>query len=117
MVGWHLGTRPARTLRQRAGRNTTSSIGSTSSAMTTRLAFLASTRATQWFRPYLAKRGFLESLVVDLSPSAVLLSASLRRRAFFSWVDSGLYLLSSWKSWVAVFLSRVWPNWAMAGGT
>lgn len=92
-------------------------MGSTSSAMTTKEAFLASIRATQWFNPYLAKRGFLESLVVDFSPSAVLDSASLRRRAFFSCLDSGLYLFKSWKSWVAVFLSKVLPNWAIAGGT
>jgi hypothetical protein len=92
--------------------------------MTTKLAFFASMSATQWLRPYFAKSGFLESLVVDLSPSAVLASASLRRRAFFSCLDlvvvcaravgqclvcdnpsevndsthSGLYLFKSWKS-------------------
>lgn len=70
-----------------------------------------------WLRPYLAKTGFFESLVVALSPSFSRFSASDRRRAFFSWVDSGLYLLRSWKSWVAVFLSRVCENWAIAGGT
>jgi hypothetical protein len=55
--------------------------------MTTKLAFFASMSATQWLRPYFAKSGFFESLVVDLSPSAVLASASLRRRAFFSCLD------------------------------
>ena len=48
-------------LRHRAGRKTMSSMGSTSSAMTTSAAFLASMRATMWLRPYLPKRGFLES--------------------------------------------------------
>ena len=103
--------------RQRAGRNTTSSIGSTSSAITTILAFLASIKATTWFKPYLAKTGFLVSCVVALSPDFSRASASDNSRAFFSCFDSGLYLFSSWNNWVAVFLSSVWENCAMAGGT
>lgn len=86
--------------------------------MTTSLAFLASMSAVTWLRPYLAKTGFFSALVeVDLSPADARFSASEVRRAFFSCFDSGLYLLRSWKSWVAVFLSRVWVNWAIAGGT
>lgn len=57
------------------------------------------------------RRTFCASL-----PSAASLAAA-SRRAFFSWLVSGRYLLRSLKSWVAVFLSRVWENWAMAGGT
>lgn len=34
-------------------------------------------------------------------------TAAARRRAFFSWVDSGRYLLRSLNSCVAVFLSRI----------
>ena len=57
------------------------------------------------------------NFVNALSPSFSRFSASDVSRAFFSCLDSGLYLFKSWKSWVAVFLSRVCENWAMAGGT
>lgn len=46
----------------------------------------------------------LQTLV---SLSATAASAAARRRAFFSWVDSGRYLLRSLNSCVAVFLSRI----------
>jgi hypothetical protein len=71
---------------QRRGSERRTSMGSTSSAMTTRLAFLASTRATTWLRPYLTKRGFLSSFL-SAALSATLFSASLRSRAFFSCLD------------------------------
>jgi len=44
-------------------------------------------------------------------------AATASRRAFFSALVSGRYLFRSLNSWVAVFLSRVWENWAIAGGT
>ena len=74
-------------------------------------------RATQWFRPILTKRGFFPSFSGFLPPLAAIASASLSRRAFFSCLVSGLYLLRRRKSWVAVFLSKVLENWAIAGGT
>merc|ERR1719161_1406030 len=46
-------------LRQRAGSQTTSSIGSTSWAMATSLAALFSTSVVTWLRPYLMTVGFL----------------------------------------------------------
>lgn len=55
--------REMQTLRQRVGRKTTSSMGSTSLAITTKFAFFASMRAIQWFKPYLTNIGFLESCV------------------------------------------------------
>ena len=39
------------------------------------------------------------------------------RRAFFSFFVSGRYLSSNLNNCAAVFLSRVWENCAMAGGT
>lgn len=60
------------------------------------------------------KKGFLDSS--DFLPSAIS-TARASRRTFFSCLVSPLYLLRRRKSWVAVFLSSVCANWAIAGGT
>ncbi len=75
-------------------------MGSTSWAMTTRDAFLASTRAVMWLMPYFTFTGLgpLSALSV-----AALASAALLRRAFFSAELSGRYLVSRRNSSVAVF--------------
>jgi len=99
---------------QRAGSQRTISIGSTSSAITTSWAFLASTKAVMWLIPYLTTTGFLPWST--LLPSAAEL-ATAARRSFFSFLVSGLYLLRSLKTWVAVFLSKTLLNWLIAGGT
>ena len=64
-------------------------MGSTSCAITTREAFLASMRATMWLRPYLTKRGFL-SLAASFCSAVAL--AIVSRRSFFSALLSGRYL-------------------------
>jgi len=55
------------------------------------------------------------SFAAPLPPAAA--SAVVCNRAFFSCLVSGRYLLRSLKSCVAVFLSSVWLNCAIAGGT
>merc|ERR1740139_74796 len=72
-------------LRQRVGRKTIISMGSTSWAMTTSWAFLDSTSSVTWLRPNLMWLG--------LSPLSADLSAAISaRRAFFSTRVSGMYL-------------------------
>ena len=73
------------------------SIGSTSCAITTKLAFLVSTRLVMWLIPYLMVTGFF---VFDSFPAAFV-SASCVSLCFFSALVSGRYLWSSLKSCVA----------------
>merc|ERR1712194_616403 len=77
--------------------------------MITSLALFSSTRVVTWLRPNLRFMG--------LVPLAFLFSAALRRRAFFSCLVSGLYLLRSLMSLAAWLASTVWVNWLMVGGT
>ena len=95
-------------LRQSAGSHTTSSIGSTSWAMTTRRAFLFSTSQVIWLIPYFRLTGFVLPV-----PS----EAYLVRRSFFSALLSGLYFFRSRMSELVWGLSRVDENWARGGGT
>ncbi|GMC39807.1 unnamed protein product [Saccharomyces cerevisiae] len=92
----------------KAGRKTTNSIGSTSLAIKTNLAFLFSIKETTWFKPYLTAYGFGEASCLDL-PSAIA-AASLVNLSFFSAAVSGLYLLNNLKVSAAVFLSKVYWN-------
>src|SRR5882762_82767 len=64
-------------------------MGSTSCAMMTSDAFLASMRATQWFRPYLTKCGFFESCTITMS-----LSTNNLINGINSHLSLGLLLLS-----------------------
>lgn len=73
----------------------TSSIGSTSLGMRTKLGFLFSISPTTWLRPYLTTKGFLLTSSFFL-PSEIAV-ASLSKRSFFSALVSGLYLFSSLK--------------------
>ena len=98
-----------------AGRKMTSSMGSTSLGIRTRLAFLFSIKPTTWLRPYFTAYGFLLTSSFFL-PSFTAV-ASLSSRSFFSVLVSGLYLLRSLKVWVAVLRSRTFENCAIAGGT
>jgi hypothetical protein len=60
-----------------------------------------------WLIPYLTTTGFLPWST--FFPSAAV-PAILVRRSFFSFLVSGLYLLRSLKTWVAVFLSNTLLN-------
>ena len=59
-----------------------------------------------------AKEGTLASFSFSSATEAAAV-----KRAFFSCFDSGRYSFNSLNNCVAVFLSRVCENWAMAGGT
>mmetsp|Transcript_49245 Transcript_49245/g.139046 ORF Transcript_49245/g.139046 Transcript_49245/m.139046 type:complete len:264 (-) Transcript_49245:13-804(-) len=100
-------------LRQSAGSQTTSSMGSTSWAITTSLASLSSTRVVTWFKPNLTTCGFL---VFTSWPSFFCCAVSISR-FFFASLVSGTYLLSSLSTCAAWFLSMVLLNWLMEGGT
>ena len=102
------------TLRHTAGSQMTSSIGSTSCAMTTSCAFLSSQSLVMWLRPYLTYRGFF--LASSPSPPA-LASAAAAMRSFFSCLPSGLYLCRSLKRFTERFLSSELENWLIEGGT
>merc|ERR1719424_2637253 len=100
-------------LRQSAGNQQTSSMGSTSWAMMTNLAALFSTKVVTWFNPYFNTTGFL----VFTSCPAFFCWAISMRRFFLASRVSGMYFLQSFKTWAAWFLSMVQLNWWMAGGT
>mmetsp|Transcript_76027 Transcript_76027/g.123479 ORF Transcript_76027/g.123479 Transcript_76027/m.123479 type:complete len:220 (-) Transcript_76027:395-1054(-) len=78
--------------------------------MITMVAFFDSTRRAIWLMPHLT----LWSL--DLAAAAPFSAVALRRSSFCSF-DSGRYLLSILKMSVALFLSTVLVNCAIAGGT
>ena len=101
-------------LRHRAGSHTTNSIGFTSCAIATILAFLVSIRWVMCLRPYFRTTGGV--VAGGASPAAVILATSSIRDAFASLV-SGWYFTSSLKSSAAWFLSNVELNWLSAGGT
>lgn len=90
---------------QRVGKNTTVSIGSTSAAIRTSLAFFCSTRYVTWLRPNLRLMGlspFLAFLSFTCSWAAALsLSA-------FSFLVSGEYFLRILKSWEATLITYYW---------
>mmetsp|Transcript_16433 Transcript_16433/g.57418 ORF Transcript_16433/g.57418 Transcript_16433/m.57418 type:complete len:202 (+) Transcript_16433:164-769(+) len=96
--------------RHSAGSHTTSSIGSTSAAMTTSVAFFCSISVVTWFRPNL-------STGPGAAPEAPPASAAATRRARFSARVSGEYLASRRKSSAAWFFSSARLNWLMLGGT
>ena len=58
-----------------------------------------------------------ERTLASFSLSSAADAAAAVNLAFFSCFDSGRYLFNSLNNCVAVFLSRVCENWAMAGGT
>merc|ERR1719305_17145 len=95
----------------RLGNQQTTSMGSTSCAMTTSLAFFSSTSVVTWLMPIFTHTGFLAAFL----PPAAAFSAAPWRRSLFSVVDSGLRLLSRRKSWDAWRLSKVLENWLIAG--
>merc|ERR1711977_30596 len=98
---------------QRLGSHTITSMGSTSCAMTTSLAFFSSMREVTWLIPIFTAMGLLAAV---LSPAATALAWSARR-SFLAARVSGLMLLSRRKSWDAWRLSKVLANWLIAGGT
>merc|ERR1719308_139380 len=99
---------------QRAGRHITSSMGSTSLAITTSWAFFFSTRVTTVLTPCLATGA---RLVGASSLPWALAAALCFSLSFLASLVSGLYLSNSLNSWVAVCLSRVdWNCW-IGGGT
>merc|ERR1712020_242413 len=100
--------------RQRAGRNKTSSIGSTSLAMTTSFAFFFSTSVVTVFTPC---RTTGPRLVGVSSLPSARASARALRRSFLSCFVSGRYLSNNLNNCVAVCLSRAWLNWLIGGGT
>merc|ERR1719424_1494212 len=100
-------------LRQSAGNQQTSSMGSTSWAMMTSLADLFSTSVVTWLRPYFNTTGFL---VLTSWPAFFCWAISMRRFFLASRV-SGMYFLHSFRTWAAWFLSIAQLNWLMAGGT
>merc|ERR1719424_2231041 len=100
-------------LRQSAGNQQTSSMGSTSWAMMTNLATLFSTKVVTWFNPYFNTTGFL----VFTSEPAFFCWAISMRRFFLASRDSGMYFLHSLSTCAAWFLSMAQLNWLMAGGT
>mmetsp|Transcript_47236 Transcript_47236/g.156571 ORF Transcript_47236/g.156571 Transcript_47236/m.156571 type:complete len:244 (-) Transcript_47236:50-781(-) len=100
-------------LRQTAGSQMTSSIGSTSAAITTSCAFFCSQSLVMWWMPHLMKSGFFDS---SASPFSTF-SADACSRSFFSALDSGRYLCSSLKRLVWTFLSSLLVNWLIDGGT
>ena len=116
----------------KAGKKIIISIGSTSWAMTTNLALPSSTNSVTWLRPNLSTVGLLPCFL-SLAP---LFSASFYNLVFLSFLVSGLYFESSLRSWLAIqiliiriclerkilfhlpwFLSMVWENWLIVGGT
>ena len=99
---------------QRAGSQTTNSIGLTSWAMQTNLAFFCSIRVVTCFKPYLRTIG--ASVEGAASPLAVAW-ARLLILTSLSAFDSGWYATNNLKSSAAWFLSRVLLNWFRAGGT
>mmetsp|Transcript_16059 Transcript_16059/g.41632 ORF Transcript_16059/g.41632 Transcript_16059/m.41632 type:complete len:232 (-) Transcript_16059:44-739(-) len=101
-------------LRQRAGRKMTTSMGSTSWAITTSCAFFSSISHVMWLIPYLTVMGLGPLLTSCLAATA--LASSARRLRFWRRV-SGVYLSRRRNSSVAVPLSAVLANCAMAGGT
>merc|ERR1712096_163721 len=96
----------------RLGSQQTTSIGSTSCAMTTSWAFFSSTRDVTWLMPILTATGRLAAAL----PPAATVSAWVLRRSFFSVRVSGLSLLRRRNSWDAWRLSKVLENWLIAGG-
>lgn len=109
----------------RVGSQITNSIGSTSWAMTTSLAFFSSTNLVMWLSPYLRTTGLLvffssaKGLLITqvvLLPSALSLAASLNL-VYFYFLSSGLYFFRMLKSVDCWFLSKVWVNWLITGGT
>merc|ERR1719321_2246257 len=98
-------------LRQSAGSQQTSSMGSTSWAMTTSFACLLSIRVVTWFSPYLTTCGFF----VFTSSPAFFCCAISRSRCFFASFVSGWYFLQSFSTCAAWFLSIDMLNWLMAG--
>jgi len=92
----------------------TNSIGSTSWAMTTNLAYLFSTKVVTWFNPNLMWRGLVALL--DLS-TLTFCSASFNNLCLFSLWLSGMYLANNLMSPLDWFLSNVLVNWLTWGGT
>merc|ERR1711918_170506 len=97
---------------QSDGSHTTISMGSTSWASTTGLAFFSSMSVVTWLMPILHETGRLE----DALPPAATAAASALRRSFFSVRVSGLRLFRRRKSCDAWRLSKVLENWLIAGG-
>merc|ERR1719265_1124987 len=100
-------------LRQSAGSQQTSSIGSTSCAMITSFATLFSTKVVTWFSPYFTTWGFF-----DLASSPDFLDCAISiRRCFLASRVSGMYFLQRRRTAEAWFLSMAMLNWLIAGGT
>lgn len=93
---------------QRAGSHTTNSIGSTSCAMTTSLAFLFSTRVVMCLRPYLSMKGF------DFWVCSWLSFCNL---SVLACLVSGRYFMRRRKTDEAWAESKVRLNWLIGGGT
>merc|ERR1719328_243096 len=89
---------------QRAGRNLTSSMGSTSLAMTTSCAFFFSIRVVTVLTPW---RTTAARFVGASSLPAALAAARSLSLSFLACLVSGLYLSISLNSWVAVWRSKV----------
>ena len=104
---------------QRAGSQTTSSIGSTLDAITTSFAFLSSMSLVTWLRPNLRWKGFDFSTCFSAVNKKVLSAfalASATSLTFLVFLSSGLYFLRSLKRTLVWFLSRPLWNWAIIGG-
>merc|ERR1712185_428109 len=112
-VAFFLPTTAPRRALESDGSHTTISMGSTSWASTTSLAFFSSMSVVTWLMPILHETGRLE----DALPPAATAAASALRRSFFSVRVSGLRLFRRRKSCDAWRLSKVLENWLMAGGT
>merc|ERR1711939_1178450 len=87
----------------RLGSHTMTSMGSTSRAITTSLAFFSSMREVTWFMPIFTATGFLAAAL----PPAATFSACSARRSFFSVLVSGLRLLRRRNTWDAWRWSKV----------
>ena len=82
--------------------------------MTTSCAFFSSHSLVMWLMPYLTYSGFFD---VPSSSPASFATAFASIRSFFCCLSSGRYLCSSLKRLSARFLSSVFENWLIAGGT
>merc|ERR1719421_1099746 len=100
-------------LRHSAGSQQMISIGSTSCAITTSLAFFSSTSVVTWLRPNLMAGGALESESLPFT----FFSATAARRCFFCARVSGAHFFSRRASCSNWFLSSVAWNCARVGGT
>merc|ERR1719428_284986 len=100
-------------LRQSVGNQQTSSMGSTSCAMTTSFACFSSTKVVTWLRPNLTTCGFL---VLASWPSFFCCAISINL-FFFASLVSGAYFFNNLNTEAAWFLSMAQLNWLIAGGT